>query len=463
MDGMGDWLMAVRESGTIQERRKADAREGEPRARRSGGVEQAAAALVPDPGAPDRPAHEWRGLMLDSARTCWGVEVVHELLELMARYRLNRLHWHLTDDSGWRFEVPGRPRLTSVGAHLPRPDYSWYGNILPEKREAADERAAEVRFDGSYGAEDIAAVVEHARELGIEVMPEVDLPGHMAAAIRAHPELGDPRLADVDPADWPHANDLLWPGEESFDFVAEVLEVVMDLFPFSLVHIGGDECKHWLWESDPELVRRFGDGPEVARGSSSGTRDAVRPEAVLRGGPGSGRSGLGARLQGMFTDHARAVLGRRGRRPAAWDELLESPTSGEEVILAWRGAGGVPLADRSGHDWIYADCTRLYLNRVAGDPATEPPGMFGPIGARDILELPAPDSARLLGIQAAVWTEFILDREHLLHQLFPRLLAVAERAWVGPDVEWRDFSARLETETAWLRAHGYLPALRGPG
>ena len=270
MDSMGDWLMAVRESGTIQERRKADAREGEPRARRSGGVEQAAAALVPDPGAPDRPAHEWRGLMLDSARTCWGVEVVHELLELMARYRLNRLHWHLTDDSGWRFEVPGRPRLTSVGAHLPRPDYSWYGNILPEKREAADERAAEVRFDGSYGAEDIAAVVEHARELGIEVMPEVDLPGHMAAAIRAHPELGDPRLADVDPADWPHANDLLWPGEESFDFVAEVLEVVMDLFPFSLVHIGGDECKHWLWESDPELVRRYGDGPEVARGGLVG-------------------------------------------------------------------------------------------------------------------------------------------------------------------------------------------------
>lgn len=240
----------MHESCTIREGWEADAlADGRP-ACRSGGVGEAASPLVPDPSAPDRPAHEWRGLMLDSARTCWDVEVVHELLELMARYRLNRLHWHLTDDSGWRFEVPGRPRLTSVGAHLPRPDYSWYGNVLPAKREAADERAAEIRFNGAYSAEDIAAVVEHARELGIEVMPEVDLPGHMAAAIRSHPELGDPRLVDVDPADWPHANDLLWPGEESFDFVAEVLEAVMDLFPSRLVHIGGDECKHWVWESD---------------------------------------------------------------------------------------------------------------------------------------------------------------------------------------------------------------------
>jgi hexosaminidase len=435
---IGSGVVDVRESRTIREGREADALEDEPPTRRDGGVEQAAAALIPDPSAPDRPAHEWRGLMLDSARTCWGVEVVHELLELMARYRLNRLHWHLTDASGWRFEVPGRPRLTSVGAHLPRPDYSGYGNVLPAKREAADERAAEVRFNGSYGAEDIAAVVEHARGLGIEVMPEVDLPGHMAAAIRSHPELGDPRLVDVDPADWPHANDLLWPGEESFGFVAKVLEAVMDLFPSSLAHIGGDECKHRVWESDPELVRRYGDDP------------------------GSGRGGLGARLQGMFTDHARAVLGRRGRRPAAWDELLETPASGEEVILAWRGAGGVPLAEGSGHDWVYADCTRLYLNRVAGDPATEPPGMFGPIGARDIIELPVPDSSRLLGIHAAVWSEFILDREHLLHQLFPRLLAVAERAWVGPGVEWRELSARLEAETAWLRANGVPASLGQP-
>ena len=430
------------------------------------------APLIPGPQAPDEPAHAWRGLMLDSARTFWGVDVVHELLELMARYRLNRLHWHLTDDSGWRFPVPGYERLVEVGAHLPRPDYSWYGNILPAQRDVAAARSREVDYNGAYSAEDIAAVVEHARSLGIEVMPEVDLPGHMAAAIRAYPELGDPRLVGVDPAHWPHPNDLLWPGQASFDFLTAALTAVTELFPSSLVHIGGDECKHWVWESDPALLARYGTGgapsvptpAEVDEGGETG--DDPAPEALQRlrrSGPGSGSGDLGARLQGMFTDHARRVLEERSRRPAAWDELLGSPVAGDELIIALRARGGVPAAQASGHDWIYADCSRLYLNRVAGDPETEPPGMFGPITARDIIELPVPASSTLVGIQAAVWTEFILDRDHLFQQLFPRLLAVAERAWSGPDVEWREFSTRLDIETARLREHGVLAPSPGSG
>ena len=337
MDSMGDWLMAVRESGTIQERRKADAREGEPRARRSGGVEQAAAALVPDPGAPDRPAHEWRGLMLDSARTCWGVEVVHELLELMARYRLNRLHWHLTDDSGWRFEVPGRPRLTSVGAHLPAPTQLVRQHPAGEAR-GGRRRAAEVRFDGSYGAEDIAAVVEHARELGIEVMPEVDLPGHMAAAIRAHPELGDPRLADVDPADWPHANDLLWPGEESFDFVAEVLEVVMDLFPFSLVHIGGDECKHWLWESDPGSCAASATAPRSRGGARRARAMPCGPRRCCAAVPAPAAAGSVPACRGC-SPIMRAPCSAGGAPPGRLGRLLEPTSGGGDPRLARRGRG----------------------------------------------------------------------------------------------------------------------------
>lgn len=443
--------------------------------------------VIPGPSAPAEPAHAWRGLLLDSARTAWSVEVIHELLELMARYRLNRLHWHLTDDSGWRFAVPGYDRLTEIGAQLPRPDYGWYSNVLPAQRDRADARAAEREFNGHYTAEEIAGIVAHAGELGIEVMPELDLPGHMAAAIRAYPELGDPRLRDLDPAQWDHPNDLLWPSEASFAFLTAALETVAELFPFSVVHIGGDECKHQLWEADPALMARYdeaaeagsedGAGPEAVAeerseassearaGESSGP--AASPQtggpALPPNGPGSGRSGLGPRLQGMFTDHARQVLAGRARRVAAWDELIGSPTTGEELIVAWRAQAGVEAARASGHEWIFADCTRLYLNRVAGDPATEPPGMFGPITPRDILELEVPSSSRLLGLQAAVWTEFVLDREHLLYQLFPRLLAVAERAWCGPDAGWEDFSARLETETAHLREAGILREPDAPG
>lgn len=418
----------------------------------------APSAVIPDPAGPREPAYAWRGLMLDSARTCWDVEVVHELLELMARYRLNRLHWHLTDDSGWRFPVPGYEKLVDVGAHLPRPDYSWYDNVLPAHRERADARAEAVDFNGAYSAEDIRGVVEHARRLGIQIMPEVDLPGHMAAAIRAYPELGDPRLVEVDPAQWPHPNDLLWPGENATRFVTAALEAVTELFPSEHVHIGGDECKHWIWESDPDLVARFV-GPDAALAPAEEAPEADDPHRLRLNGPGSGRSGLGPLLQGMFTDRAREVLAARGRLPAAWDELLGSPTTGEELILAWRAEVGVPTAEQSGHEWIYADCTRLYLNRVAGDPATAPPGMFGPITARDIIELPVPDSATLRGIQAAVWTEFIVDREHLFHQLFPRLLAVAEKAWCGPGADWESFSARLETEVAHLHERGVLGAV----
>src|SRR5699024_2760536 len=349
-------------------------------------------------------------------RTAWSVEVIHELLELMARYRLNRLHWHLTDDSGWRFAVPGYDRLTEIGAQLPRPDYGWYSNVLPAQRDRADARAAEREFNGHYTAEEIAGIVAHAGELGIEVMPELDLPGHMAAAIRAYPELGDPRLRDLDPAQWDHPNDLLWPSEASFAFLTAALETVAELFPFSVVHIGGDECKHQLWEADAALMARYdeaadhgpegGAGPEAVaeersegssgEGAAEGAGPAASPQtggpALPPNGPGSGRSGLGPRRQGMFTDHARQVLAGRSRRVAAWDELIGSPTTGEELIVAWRAQAGVEAARASGHEWIFADCTRLYLNRVAGDPATEPPGMFGPITPRDLLELEAPHS-----------------------------------------------------------------------
>ncbi|ASK67168.1 hypothetical protein CFK39_10785 [Brachybacterium avium] len=413
--------------------------------------------LIPGPLAPAEPVHAWRGLMLDSARTCWDAEVVHELLEVMSRYRLNRLHWHLTDDSGWRFAVPGYERLTEIGAHLPRPDYQWYDNVLPAKREMADSLARSRDLGGQYTAEEIAEVVDHARRLGIEILPEVDLPGHMAAAIRSYPELGDPRLRDVDPAQWDHPNDLLWPSEAAFDFLTASLRTVMDLFPFSAVHIGGDECKYWIWESDPDLVARFGDGVDSARPPLPDAQERAEAQRA-ESGPGSGSSGLGPRLQAHFTDHARSVLAERSRRPAAWDELLDSSTTGDELIVAWRHRAGASSALGSGNDWIFADCAHLYLNRVADDPETEPPGMFGTITPRGIIELEIPESPTLRGVQAAVWTEFILDREHLHHQLFPRLLAVAERAWCGADVEWEEFAPRLQAETAWLRAQGVLPA-----
>ena len=380
---------------------------------------------IPNPNGPARPAHAWRGLLLDSARTFWSVDEVCEILDLMARYRLNRLHWHLTDDAAWRFHVPGYDRVVEVGAHLPREPFAWYSNVDPAKREEVIAGAPKGSTSGWYTDEDIARVVGHAAELGIQVMPEMDLPGHMAAVIKAYPQLGDPALAGLPPEEWTHRNDLLWPSDASEAFLRAALEKVCDLFPFPVVHIGGDECDYRVWEADGARMRRM--------------KDEGVPDARA--------------LQGRFTNLARETLARRGRSIAAWDEVTETPCNGDELIFGWREDVGVPAAQGSGNPWVLADADVLYLNRLGGPVATEPAGMYGTISVRDILDIDVPDDAQLRGIQAAAWCEFMPDREALHYHLFPRLLAVAELAWCGT-VDESDFAERLAGEAEWLAARG---------
>ncbi len=380
---------------------------------------------IPNPAGPASPAHQWRGLLLDSARTFWSVDEVCEVLDLMARYRLNRLHWHLTDDAGWRFGVPGYERVVEVGARLPREPFTWYSNVDPGKRSGIIASAPEGSTSGWYTDGDIARIVEHAARLGIEMMPEMDLPGHMAAVIRAYPELGDPALTDLPPEEWTHRNDLLWPSDGSEAFLRAALEKVCDLFPFPVVHIGGDECDYRVWEADERLMQRMAD---------EGVSDARA-------------------LQGRFTDLARVTLSGRRRQLAAWDEVTETPCNGDELIFGWREDIGVPAALASGNPWILADADVLYLNRLGGPVATEPAGMYGTISVRDILDISVPDDDQLRGIQAAAWCEFMPDRTALHYHLFPRLLAVAELAWCGA-VDETDFADRLAHEAAWLAEHG---------
>lgn len=385
-------------------------------------------ALVPGPDAPALPRHDWRGLMLDSARTFWSVAEICELLELMGRYRLNRLHWHLTDDAAWRFDVPGYPRLLDVAAHLPREPFVWYDNVDHDKRREALAAAAADSSHGWYSDDDIREILAFAAHHGIQVMPEVDLPGHMGAVIRAYPHLGDPALAGLPTEEWTHRNDLLWPGTDADAFVTAALDRVVALFDFPLVHIGGDECDYAVWEADADLMDRM---------RAAGVLDARQ-------------------IQGRFTRLAREHLAAHGRVVAAWDEVTETPLIGDEVIIGWRDDVGVPAARDSGHPWVFADAALLYLNRLAGPVEDEPAGMFGVISPRDILEAPVPDHPSLLGVQAAVWCEFIPDRATLHYHLFPRLLAVAELAWCGPSEPeaWPDFERRMRAESAWLAARG---------
>lgn len=382
---------------------------------------------IPSPAAPDSPAHGWRGLLLDSARTRWSVEQIREILDLMARYRLNVLHWHLTDDAGWRFAVPGYPRLTEIAAQGPRQRFENYTDVDRDKLAEVNARAERMDLGGWYTDADIAAVKEHAVSLGIAVMPEVDLPGHMAAVIRAYPELGNPRMADQDPATWGR-NDLLWPGPDTDEFIRAALTRVCELFEHPWIHIGGDECAYPLWEADGDLMRSV-----RARGI---------PHAQA--------------LQGEFMRSARGVLAEHGRSLAGWEELSATGLAGDELLFAWQEGLGVPLVQRTGNPWIYMDNGYFYLNRLAGPVATEPPGLDGHITAPQVLAAPVPhDDPQLRGVQAAVWCEFILDRHDLMYHLFPRLLAFAEVAWCGAATQdWDAFLPRLQAELAWLSDQG---------
>lgn len=352
--------------------------------------------------------YQWRGLMLDSARTCHRVESIKKVLQLAHRYGFNRFHWHLTDDQGWRFEVPGYPRLSTHAATLPRDKFTHYDSLWADTRERAIKEAPGRWNNGYYSDDQIREVAGLADELGIEIVPEVDFPGHMAAAILAYPEIGRPADLPLPEGSmrqhmyWPAANDLLWPNQEALDLVRAALERVMELFPGRYLHIGGDECAYQQWESDPQLV-------ELMR-----SRGWDHPN----------------QLQAWFMNFGIEIIRSRGRIPVVWDDI-RSQLDGDVLVTAWGQDSGLGDLDEYQQKYVFTDARTLYLNRVdpQGDPLQK--GMIKGISIDDILQAQwnAPDDPRCIGVETCLWSEFVLDHQDVMQMLMPRLLAVAARMW----------------------------------
>ncbi len=375
------------------------------------------------------PRFQWRGFMIDSARTRFSVPIIKRVITLAARYGFNILHWHLTDDQGWRFEVPGYPRLTEA-AYLPRDTFDDYHSLNGDTRERAIGEAPARWTNGYYSDAEIAEVVEHATSQGIEVVPEVDLPGHMMAAITAYPHLGRPAGLPLPEGSmrehmwWPARNDLLWPTEEAKEFVEAAMRRISELFPGTHVHIGGDECAYEQWASDPDID------------------DWLRLRGVTEV----------PQLQNWFTSVATEVLRENGKAVVAWDEATEITDDEELLIIAWQEETGMARAMASALPFVFADARTLYLNRIDPEVPTPQKGMVPGITVSDILTAPWPEtnSERCIGIQACVWSEFVLDGDDLLSLAFPRLLAVAERIW-NPDIDSEEVEVLVRREYAVLR------------
>ncbi|MDO5061410.1 MAG: family 20 glycosylhydrolase [Actinomycetaceae bacterium] len=357
-------------------------------------------------------AKQWRGVLIDSARTCFSVDTICKTLHLLHRYGFNRLHWHLTDDAGWRFSVPEYPRLTEVGAFLPRNSFAHYHTLAPGMAQAGVEAAAGRWSNGFYTDAEISLVVETAHRLGIEIMPELDLPGHMLAAIASYPSLGRPAGLPLPewgrphlepPARLPAANDLLWPTDEALQFLQVVLARVVELFPYSKrVHIGGDECALYQWETDPQMSEHL-------------QRLQLPDEAAL---------------QRWFMERAILQLDAAGVAVGVWDEVSALDPDFPGLVFAWEAQAGMKRVRAATSRYVYADYRTLYFNQVDPDQPDQL-GMVPPISVSDILCAAWPEyyASRCEGVQACAWAEFILDEAALFSHLFPRLLAVAERVW----------------------------------
>jgi hexosaminidase len=378
-----------------------------------------AGGTVPTGRIADAPRFRWRGVLLDVARHFMPVEDVLRFVDLAAFHKLNVLHLHLTDDQGWRFDVPGWPRLTSVGA--------WRPTTMLGARQ--HDRYDGRPHGGSYTDDDLRRIVAHAAQRHVTVVPEVDMPGHMQAAIAAYPELGNGYAGPVR-SSWGISTHVLNMSGRTLEFCRDVLAHVCALFPSELIGIGGDECPTKEWA------------------------DAADPAAV----------------QGWFTGEMAAFLASKGRRVYGWDELLARGAPPSAVIAAWRGPAPTVAAARAGFDVVACPDIRCYLDYRQSDDPGEPTPVGTLLTLADVYAFdPVPpgltpaEASRVRGGQANVWTEHMESASRVDYMTYPRLCAFAETVWGPAGRDFADFSARLEEHLLRLDALGvnYRP-LSGP-
>ena len=370
----------------------------------------------------DEPRFEYRGLHLDVSRNFFDKEFVKKQLRMMARLKLNRLHWHLTDGAGWRLQIDRYPELTEVAAW--RRGATW--------REWRDGGNRYCRYDdpeaagGYYTKEDVRDVLACADSLHITVIPEIELPSHSEEVLAVYPELsctGKPYTT----------GDFCIGNEATFEFLENVLTEVIDLFPSEWIHIGGDEASKANWTKCPKCRQRME------------------------------REGLQSvdELQSYAVHRIARFLEEHGRRLIGWDEILDGGLAPNAVVMSWRGEEGGRKAAAAGHDVVMTPGSHCYLDGYQDNPMTEPQAFSGYLPLAKVYSYdPAPEEMpgreHILGVQANLWTEYIPTPEQAEYMLYPRLLALAEVAWSDPErKDYDDFHRRALALTERMRSEGY--------
>jgi hexosaminidase len=365
----------------------------------------------------DVPRYAWRGAHLDVARWYFPIAFVRKFVDVIAAHKLNTLHLHITDDQGWRFEVRKYPRLAEIGGF---------------RRQTMAGLWSEGRYDGTphggfYTQDELRDLVAYAERRGVRVMPEIDLPGHMQAAITAYPHLGnDPSRQLEVRAEWGISKHILNCEPETVAFLKDVLDEVVDVFGFEMIHLGGDEVPPDEWLASPSAT-------SIARAA---------------GLPGVEHlSGWWIRLLG---EHLKGY----GRTVAGWDELVDAGAPAGATIFSWRDESRVAAAQAAGFAVVAAPQEYTYLDWAEGDGPDEPIAI--PNGLLPLDRVYGFDPGDTLGIQGQLWSEYIPTPELVEWRAFPRLSAIAETGWSGPGGDLADFRRRLTTHLPRLNVN-YRP------
>jgi hexosaminidase len=364
----------------------------------------------------DTPNYQYRGMHLDVCRHFSTKEEVMQYIDQLAFLKINTLHWHLTDDQGWRIEIKKYPLLTEVGGYRNRTVIGHYNDV--------PRRWDNTRVGGFYTQEEIKEVIAYAQKRFVNILPEIELPGHAVAALAAYPQYscsGGPFEVE---GLWGVFNDVYCTREETFGFLEDILSEVSNLFPYQYIHIGGDECPKLRWTRCNACQERM---------KAEGLKNEHE-------------------LQTYFVNRMGKFLETKGKKFIGWDEILEGGNlAPDAVVMSWRGTEGGIDAARQGHDVIMTPSTALYLDYYQSQLPSEPLAIGGYLPLQTVYEYnPTPgeltpaEAKHIWGVQANVWTEYMSNQKHREYMIFPRIAALAENAWLPQEKKnYSDFERRL--------------------
>jgi hexosaminidase len=372
------------------------------------------ASVLPNMLIQDQPKFQWRGMHLDVARHFFSVDFIKRYIDLLALYKMNVFHWHLTEDQGWRIEIKKYPKLTEIGA--------WRKGTMIGPYD--DQKYDTISYGGFYTQEQIKEIVKYAADRHITVVPEIEMPGHALAALAAYPEFSCTGGPFQVAKGWGVFDDVFCVNDQTFQFIEDVLTEVLELFPSKYIHIGGDECPKARWKSCPKCQHTM---------QQNGLKDEHE-------------------LQSYFIRRIEKFLNSKGRKLIGWDEILEGGLAPGAAVMSWRGTQGGIEAARMNHPVVMTPGSHCYFDHYQGNPKYEPLAFGGyttlekvygfiPIPA----ELNQKEAQYILGAQGNVWTEYMKTEKQVEYMVLPRMLALSEVLWGTAEPEkYEQFIQRVE-------------------